>query len=102
MSMKDSADLAVHQGFRSRVRVAMVAAALNVAAEGASGNAAVDQARQVLSTRVLGSAMADFLDSFAWICASNAQISGEGILAPDGDLQYAVNSAWNAVAGAKP
>jgi hypothetical protein len=77
----------------------MVTAALNVAAEAPSGNPTNDQKRSILATRVLGPDQPTFLDSFAWIVGANVSISSTGLDTPDGDIQFAVNSAWNAAAG---
>jgi hypothetical protein len=99
MTFQSSADLATHNGFRERVRVAMVTAALNVAAETPSGNATLDAKRAILATRVLGPDQVAFLDSFSWVVGANVSISITGLDTVDGDIQFAVNSGWNAVAG---
>jgi hypothetical protein len=93
--------------FQSRVNYAMCVAAINVYAEGTgvTGHAA----RAAFSTRVLtgnfnliGACFAVLtnptISAEATLPAQGQPPNGNGI--PDSDIQFAVNSIWNALAGA--
>jgi len=99
MAYTDQAALAADATFGGRVRVAMVTAAIQVAAEAqGSQDSAVYAKRQILANAVLLNSGSSYLDVFAWAVAENAAITGSSV---DGDIQFQVNSVWNAVAGVR-
>jgi len=73
----DQAALASDAAFRSRIRVAMITAAIQIAAEakGAQDTTVYDK-RQQLVRDVLPGGGVNLLDSFAWAVAQNAGITG--------------------------
>lgn len=97
MAFADMADLAEHPGFRARVRIAMVTAAVQIGAEIADGSEH-DRLRRALSVNVLLDQY-QYGDRFAWTVATNPAIT---LASPDDALQFTVNSQWDAVAGAGP
>lgn len=97
MAYTDQAALAADATFQSRVRVAMVTAAVQIAAEAKGGqDTTVYDKRQALVARVLPDAGAGMLAAFCWATAENAGITGSSL---DSDIQFQVNSVWNALAG---
>lgn len=89
--------------FQSRVRYAMTVAAVNVYAE--SPATAGHAARSVFAVRVLSGSYNIMQACLAVL--TNATIAGEAVAAttpafaiPDGDIQFSVNSLWNAFSGA--
>jgi len=97
------AAIATDKGFLLRVEYACYVAAQNIYSEvpTTQGHAA----RVVLAKQVFTGSFP--LSSFAWSVLTNATISAEANPAttpdfaiPDGDIQFAVNSVWNAIAGA--
>lgn len=95
MALIDQAQLARHAGFRDRVLICAVQAAVNVAAEADSGDARKDSLRATLATNVMNDPLGH-VDRFAWSAAQNAAISYNS---PDGDLQWTINSLWDGMAG---
>ena len=97
MAYTDQATLAADATFRSRVRVAMITAGVQIAAEAKGAqDSTVYQKRQALVADVLPGGGAAMLDAFTWAVTSNAAIvTGSA----DGDIQFQVNSVWNALAG---
>lgn len=95
MSLIDQAQLARHTGFRDRVLVCAVQAAVQVAAEAESGDARKDSLRATLATNVLNDPLGH-VERFAWAVAQASAINYES---PDGDLQWTVNSLWDGLAG---
>lgn len=93
----DQAYLAQHPGFRDRVRVAVVTAAINVAAE-IDDATETSRLRRAHSQNVLRD-QDDWAERYAWAVASNPVIEFDS---PDNDIQFTVNSQFNALAGAPP
>jgi hypothetical protein len=91
----EQAQLARHAGFRDRVLICAVQAAVNVAAEAPSGDQRKDSLRATLATNVMNDPLGH-VDRFAWATAQNAAITYESA---DGDLQWTVNSLWDGMAG---
>jgi len=93
----DQAALAADATFRSRVRMAVVTAAIQIAAEAkASQDTTVYDKRQQLVAEVLPNGGTDLLEAFSWAVAQNAAITASSL---DSDVQFQVNSVWNALAG---
>jgi hypothetical protein len=97
-SLADAAALAEHSGFRSRVRVAALRAAVAVASEASSGDAGTDGIRATLATNVLNDPEG-YTPRFAWAVVTNPTVADAGLSASDGDLEFVVASVWNALAG---
>lgn len=95
MSLLDQAQLAQHEGFRDRVLICAVQAAVNVAAEAPSGDTRKDNLRATLATNVMNDPLGH-VDRFAWATAQNAAIS---YASTDSDMQWTVNSLWDGMAG---
>jgi len=93
----DMAYLAEHPGFRERVRIAMITAAVDIGAEANDGSE-YRRLRRAHSVNVLQNQDA-FAGVYAWVVASNVAIS---FTSSDSDIQFTVNSRWDAVAGAAP
>lgn len=109
-SFADSATIASNGSFQARVNFALITAAVNVYAEGSS--IASHAARSAFAVRVFGGAFN--INTIGLMVMTNATISAESsvILSslgtvlssnnfaiPDGDIQFAVNSLWNDMAG---
>lgn len=97
--LEEITDLAVWPPFRRRIRAAMVKAALDVAAEMPDPN---NQERS-MRRRALSINVSQELDAyevrFAIAVAANPVITHES---SDNDVQFTVNSVWDAIAGAPP
>jgi len=99
----DLIKIAGNDGFQQRIKYALMSAAVNIYSEATSttGHAA----RGVLASQVIqGSYNAA---SVPLAVLTNTTIAGEATLAsapdygiPDGDIQFAVNSLWNALSNA--
>jgi hypothetical protein len=95
----DIADLATDPAFRRRVRAAMVVAAVQVAAEQANPNQPErSNLRRSLATNIFAD-LDDHEERFAHAVAANPVITTDS---SDSDLQFTVNSVFDAVAGAPP
>lgn len=90
-------DLAEHPRFLRTVTPAMVKAAVAVGAE-VNDQTQRGLARHALSVNVLRNPGA-WAPSFAWAVAANPVITLDS---SDGDVEFTVNSVWDAVAGADP
>lgn len=95
MSLLDQAQLAQYEGFRDRVLLAAVQAAVNVASEAPSGDSRKDSLRATLATNVLNDPEG-YRDRFAWGVAQNVAVT---FTSNDGDIQFTVNSLWDGIAG---
>jgi hypothetical protein len=88
--------------FQNRVAIAMASAANNIYSE--VGTTPGHAARAVFATKVLtgnynlAAACLSVLVNASIQAEANASSSGNGI--PDTDIQFQVNSMWNALAGA--
>lgn len=89
--------LAKTTSFVERVQAAMVKAAVAVGAEQDDGTPR-GQMRRSLSVRVLEASDA-WAPRFAWGVATNAVINHDS---PANDVEFTVNSLWDAFAGAAP
>ena len=98
MAFVDQYALATDTTFGQRVQVAMMTAAVQVAAETEGADETVYDKRQQLATKVLQSGGVATLQWFIWAVVANPVITGAST---DSDLQFTVNSVWNAVAGVR-
>lgn len=110
MTLSAQASLAANPSFRSRVFAAAVKSALQIVGEPNGGvgqpTAAESARRQQLGLAVLRAAwLAEpWASAFASAVAANATIlatyaaSGEASIS-DADIEFAVNAAWNDIAG---
>jgi hypothetical protein len=98
-TLEQSAELAELESFRRRIRAAMIPAAKDVAAEAVDPNDPQrSQQRRGLALNVFGD-IAKYTAVFSILVATNPVItSGSN----DGDIQFTVNSVWDAVAGVPP
>jgi hypothetical protein len=97
VAFADMAYLAEHPGFRDRVRIAMISAAVDVGAEENDGSE-YRRLRRAHAVNVLQNQDV-FAHVYAWVVAANVAIS---FASNDGDIQFTINSRWDAVAGAAP
>lgn len=95
MALTDQADLATAPGFRRRVLVAAMQAARDVAAEAPSGDESKDLKRAQLAAQILNNP-GGYEDRWAWAVAANGAIT---YASPDSDIQWTVNSLFDAMAG---
>lgn len=102
-TFSDLGAIAQNNNFQSRVGYAMAVAATNVYSESpaTTGHAA----RSVFAQKVINGQYNLYPSSLSVL--TNATIAAEAVLAttpgyaiPDGDIQFAVNSLWNAFSGA--
>ncbi len=101
-TFSDLAAIAKDTNFQSRVSYAMMVAANNVYAE--AGNVTGHPARVAFSRQVFCGSINIFYCCL--MVLTNSTIAAEAVLAttpafavPDGDIQFAVNSLWNAFSG---
>lgn len=101
-SFADLGTIAQNANYQARVGYAMMVAAQNVYSE--SSNTAGHAARLALALQVLRGSYNPGTAALAVL--TNSTIAAEAVLAtipgyaiPDGDIQFAVNSLWNALAG---
>lgn len=95
MALQDATDLAVYPPFIRRVTGAMLKAALDVGAEEFDGTQ-YRITRRGLATSVLADS-ALYGSRFAYAVAGNVAVN---IDSTDSDIEFTVNSVWDAVAGA--
>ncbi|MFC0546940.1 hypothetical protein [Kutzneria chonburiensis] len=95
-SLAQVAYLAGFPDFLNRIEAAMVTAAVAIGNEGTNAGTEYERLRQALATNVLQNRV-HYADAFAWPVAANPVITADS---SDNDLQYTVNSVWDAVAGA--
>lgn len=96
MTYADQASLATEHGFRLRVKVALLKAALDVLGEAqGAATAVVWGKRQALAKDVIIEPDR-FLDRLAWAAVTDVTV-GQGT--SDADLQARVNAIWNDQAG---
>jgi hypothetical protein len=89
-------DLANDKGFRERVRAAMYVAARDIGAEGGTDDRNI--IRRGFAAQVAQSGD-EVVDGFAWMVAANPAIRENS---DDDDIQFTVNSVWDACCGAGP
>lgn len=97
MAYADMAYLATHPGFRDRVRIAVITAAVDIGAEENDGTE-YRRLRRAHAVNVL-SDQDNWAQRYAWVVGGNVAIS---FASSDSDIQFTVNSRWDAVAGAAP
>lgn len=98
-TLEQSAELAEAPSFQRRVRAAMISAAKDVAAEAVDPNDPQrSQQRRGLALNVFGD-IPKFTAVFSILVATNPVITSGS---SDGDIQFTVNSVWDAVAGVPP
>jgi hypothetical protein len=91
--------LANISSFKERVYAAVVKAAVDVAAEAADASER-SRLRRALSARILENREGtDYATRFAVAVATNSVITQSS---SDNDIQFTVNSVWDAMAGAEP
>jgi hypothetical protein len=95
MAFLDMGYLATHPGFRDRVRIAMITAAVDVGAEEDDGSE-YRRLRRAHAVNVLTD-QDQYAARYSWIVAANPAVS---FASPDDALQFTVNSRWDSVAGA--
>ena len=95
MSLSDMTDLATYQPFVRRVTGAMLKAAVAVGAEAYDGSQ-YKIMRRALVTKCLEDSPL-WGSRFAYAVASNVAIT---VSSTDNDIEFTVNSVWDAVAGA--
>lgn len=95
MALTDQSDLAVYPPFVRKVTAAMVIAAIDVGAEPYDGTT-YKLARRALVTNVLQDGPL-WGSRFAYAVAANPVIN---VASTDSDIQFTVNSVWDAMAGA--
>lgn len=95
MALADQNDLAIYPPFVRKVTAAMVSAAVNVGAEAYDGTQ-YKLTRRALVTKVLEDSPL-WGSRFAYAVASNPVIAVDS---SDNDIQFTVNSMWDAMAGA--
>lgn len=95
--------VAAADAYQQRVKYAMTVAAVNVYAEASSTTG--HQARSVLAAKVIQGGFGSY-GAAALATLTNATLASEATNSPpdfgisDGDLQFTVNSLWNALANA--
>lgn len=97
MSFADQAYLAQHPGFRDRVRVAMIKTAVAVGSDLDDGSE-TSRLRRAHTVNVLSDQDA-WASRYAWAVVSNGAIS---FASSDSDIEFTINSMFNALAGAPP
>lgn len=90
----DAMTVALNAGFQDRVRYFLMKASLAVLAEGAVAN---HTARAAYASAVIGGTASVLLASIA--CLTNGAVAAAGFEVTDGDLEFTVNSVFNALAG---
>ncbi len=99
MSLRDAAEMAQDSQLRGPVQAAIITAALNIINE--DPNAEDHQHRYILAQRVLREPQG-FVERFSWAVATNSTIRGkwadDDIDGALGDLQFVVDSVWDAFA----
>lgn len=86
-----------NQALRDRTKAAMLKAAFDVLNEDAGTN---NHANRVALAAQAFQAVDTYVDAFMASVANNATVQSAGGAATDNDLQYIVNSNWDAVANA--
>ena len=92
--------VATAYGFQQRVNYALTVAAINIMAEAANTANHVQRvalAKQILAGGFPGSAYYGVLTNGTIAAEENSASAGQNI--PDADIQFAVNSIFNALAG---
>ena len=102
-TFSDIGNIAADANFQKRVGYALMVAAVNVYSE--SPGTQAHPARVALAIRVLNGAFGNSTAAIAVM--TNATIAAEAnfltvpaFAVPDADIQFAINSLWNALAGA--
>lgn len=101
-TFSDLGTIASNANFQARVQYAMTVAAVNVYAEDPA--TAGHPARKDLAIRTFNGAYS--VQTVAMMVLTNSTIAAEaninttpGFAIPDSDIQFAVNSLWNDIAG---
>lgn len=98
-ALEDAYTLTRISSFVERVQAAVVKAAVDVAAE-TPAETERSRLRRALSARILENREGlDYAQRFALAVAVNPVITKSS---SDNDIQFTVNSVWDAVAGAEP
>lgn len=95
MALSDMTDLAIYPPFVRRVTGAMLKAAVNVGSEEFDGSN-YKLARRALVKQVLEDSPL-WGSRFAYAVVSNVAVTNDST---DNDIEFTVNSVWDAVAGA--
>lgn len=99
MSYLNIAELAGSPAFRSRVQAAIAVKASYVLGED-TANMSAGQAtkRATLAEHALTDPSTK-VNAFIWHVVTNGTIAGDGMDAPDSDIEYVVGFMWDRVAG---
>ena len=98
-TLSETADLVSWPPFKRKVSAAMITAAVAIGNEAVSSPPTEAQRRRhALSANVLRDP-GQWADNFAWAVAANVAVNHAS---NDGDIQFTVNSVWDAVAGVEP
>jgi hypothetical protein len=95
MSLSDMTDLATHPAFIRRVTGAMLKAAVNVGSELYDGTQYKIMRRALVTKALEDSPL--WGERFSYAVASNPAIT---FASTDSDIEFTVNSVWDAMAGA--
>ncbi|MGI5169879.1 hypothetical protein ACQEU3_46740 [Spirillospora sp. CA-253888] len=100
MAFTDQAALADVPEFRTRVRVAVATAAVQIMGEAKDGKSDAEFGRrQALAYEVLRSAASGpLLEAFVWAVVANPAITSGST---DSDIQFTINSSWGDLAGVR-
>lgn len=97
MAYTDQATLADDVTFRTRIRVAIMTAAVQIQGEAKTNLTDAQYGkRQALATAILTTGGSNHIDAFAWAVTTNAAITGAS---SDADIQFTVNSMWDDLSG---
>jgi hypothetical protein len=100
MAFTDQAALADDETFRTRVRVALATAAVQVMGEATDGHTDAQYGkRQELAFDVLrAAAEGPLLEAFVWAVVANPAVTNAST---DSDIQFTVNASWGDLAGVR-
>lgn len=97
-TLEDVATLAVNTGFIARIRSAMVRAAIDIGAS-VLDSSTYEQFRHALAVNAVLDQQ-PYAERFAWLVASRTSPVNIESTSDDTDIQNALNSVWDAMAGA--
>lgn len=95
MALIDQAQLARHEGFRTRVLISALNLAMEINGEVTSGDPRIDDLRKTLAINVL-QRLDEWENQFAWATAS---VQGITFTSSDAQVYNAVKALWNDMAG---
>ena len=98
MGFTEQAAVAVLAAFQAKMRIALCAAAYDVAGEAVNPKNRVDEKRQRLAASIIQSGGSSYLEAFSWVAAS----LGVDTNTADAALKTAIANNWNKLAGVTP